>query len=335
MPVRPSRRGGQRRLFVSLPLCGVLAACGGDVPGAGGAPAGGTTGADAAAPAATTRGLGLALVGPRLVSTGVMESRSMVTEAIYFATQQTGAGALGQVTSTGTVQVSQFGAVYQPQPTDRLVVAIGGTRHEFTKVQAQGDSSQQFAANWLAAPHRLAYTHGLDGTGEVRIEETFDGRGFVASVTGWSTIAGQRCQFELTARGGTQGGPDGQGADRTTQYTLTGSLRGEGLVVDVHETHGTRFVAALGLSLLPSQRGSASRTLSRIDSTAKLAGAEYHFVSVQAESGSKEKGGQSTAGVVALTGAVTKNGQPFRDCSLQGGLPVLATSAGVLSLLDL
>lgn len=331
MPARPPRRRGQRRPSIYLPLSCVLAACGGGDPGAGGAGANAGT----AAPAATTRGLGIALVGPRLVSTGVMESRSMVTEAVYFATQQTGSAALGQVTSTGTVQVSQFGAAYQPQPSDRLVVAIGDTRHEFHGVQAQGDSSQQFATNWLAAPHRLAYTHRLDGAGEVRIEETFDGRGFVASVTGWSTIAGQRCQFELTARGGTQGGPDWQGADRTTQYELTGSLRGEDLVVDVHETHGTRSVAALGLSLLPSQRGTASRTLSRIDSTAKLAGAEYHFVSVQAESGSKEKGGQSTGGVVALTGTVTRNGQPFGDCNLQGGLPVLVTKDGVLSLLDL
>lgn len=131
-----------------------------------------------------TRGLGVALVGPRLVTAGMMQSRSMVTEAVYFATAQTGSAAYGQITRTGTVQVTHLGALYLPAPMDRLVIDLGGARHEFRDVEAIGDASQMFAANWLAAPHRLSYSHCAGDEGEVRIQEAYDGRVFTAHVEG-------------------------------------------------------------------------------------------------------------------------------------------------------
>ncbi|MCA8975421.1 MAG: hypothetical protein KDC98_11925 [Planctomycetes bacterium] len=281
------------------------------------------------------RGLGLALVGPRLITAGVMQSRSMVTEAVYFATAQTGAGMVGQVTNSGTVRITQLGAVYEPSPTDRLVVDLGGSRHEFSAIEAVGDASQMFAANWLAAPHRLSYVHRFEDRAEAHVAETFDGARFVAKITGWTEIAGQRCEVELEARGGTQGGTDFHGADSATRYVLSGKLTAAAFVVDVREEHALRFVSAQSLRLLPSQRGSASQTFSTVNSTLHAAGVDYLFDGVRAESGSKDKGGRSTGGVVALSGRILRDGEPFAECRLEAGLPVAATEAEVLPLVDL
>lgn len=96
-----------------------------------------------------------------------------------------------------------------------------------------------------------------------------------------------------------------------------------------------QFVSAQSLRLLPSQRGSASRTRSQTNSTVRCAGAEFRFDGVRAESGTKEKGGQTTGGVVALEGRILRDGAPFADCRLEGGLPLAVTARGALRLIDL
>ncbi|MBL9210004.1 MAG: hypothetical protein JNL92_06025, partial [Opitutaceae bacterium] len=104
----------------------------------------------AAAGAQSALAVGFSL--PRLVMVGVMSSRSMVVEAVYFATAQTGAASFGQVTKTGTIVLTPAGAHYSPMPQDRLVVREGNRTHEFLALDALGDSSAQFPGNWLAAP---------------------------------------------------------------------------------------------------------------------------------------------------------------------------------------
>lgn len=271
---------------------------------------------------------------PRLVVTGVMSSRTTVTEAVYFATTQTGAAMIGQVTRTGTITVTQFGAQYLPAPADKLVVRIGDKVHEFEAIEALGDSSATAAVNWLAAPHRLTYRHRMPGEAEATIVEQFDGRGFEAKVTGWAVLQGKRFTIDLLARGAMERSGDFDGQEIKTRSVLTGSVQGDGVALEVHEQHATNFASATSLRTLPSMRGSASQFIGSIASVLKTAGATYRFSNVQVESGTKEKGGSTSGGLVAVSGIILRNDQPFAQCTLQNGIPVAVAGSTVISLAD-
>ena len=58
----------------------------------------------------------------------------------------------------------------------------------------------------------------------------------------------------------------------------------------------------------------------------------YRFVNVQVETGTKEKGNQTSGGVVAVSGTVLRNDQPFAECTLQNGVPVAVAGNTVLPL---
>src|SRR5436190_361965 len=64
-------------------------------------------------------GLTVAFGLPRLVAENIYQSRSMVAEAVYYATAATGAAQFGRVMSTGTIVVSALGTNYAPSPADR------------------------------------------------------------------------------------------------------------------------------------------------------------------------------------------------------------------------
>src|SRR5207253_9045598 len=120
---------------------------------------------------------------PRVVVANVMASRSMVAEAVYFASGQT-----GSLTKAGTVIVVAGGATYSPMPTDRLVVRLGGQVHEFQSIDAVGGNQSSTADGWLNAPHRLRYRHRVADQGEATIDEQFDGQSFTTHVTGWMAV---------------------------------------------------------------------------------------------------------------------------------------------------
>jgi hypothetical protein len=117
---------------------------------------------------APTAQLGAAFALPRLVLLGAQTSRSMLAEAVWFATTTTGAGQIGQVTRTGTVTVHGDAADYIPTPSERLVVRGLPEVHEFESVEVVGNPQAVNAQQWLALPHRLAYTHRIASTGEVQ-----------------------------------------------------------------------------------------------------------------------------------------------------------------------
>lgn len=269
---------------------------------------------------------------PRLSTMGVMTSRTMLTEAVYFATAQTGAARPGQVTQSGTITGDQHGWQYSPAPSDRLVVNVGGQVHEFQGIDAQGDDTAEFAANWLAAPHRLAYRYRMPDLVEVAVQERFDGHSFEASVIGWSALLGPRYEVELTARGAVQtvGGVDGREA--RTRYEVSGRIHGEGHEIDVLEQHFSDFASSNSLRLLTSQRGWASQLRCTIASTVRSGGDTYRFDDVQVESGAKEKSGQTTISVVSTSGTIQRNGRPFAEVELRAGRPVAMAGSTVIPL---
>jgi hypothetical protein len=71
---------------------------------------------------------------------------------------------------------------------------------------------------------------------------------------------------------------------------------------------------------------------STIASTAKSGGDAYRFVDVQVETGAKEKGGQSSSGVVATSGRILRNAKPVAECALQNGVPVAVAGPTVIAL---
>src|SRR5262245_10207800 len=107
------------RLFCAsvsaMSLALLLAACGA-----------GDAAAAAAGGGADGKALGIAFGLPRVVAAAAYQSRSTVAEAVYFACAQTNSLATGQITTTGTVAITQYGAQYLPTPTDKLIVQSGG-----------------------------------------------------------------------------------------------------------------------------------------------------------------------------------------------------------------
>lgn len=280
---------------------------------------------------AVSKAIGAAVVLPRLVTAGVLSSRSMIVEAVYFATGQTGAGQLGQITSTGTIQVSQLGAVYSPSPEDRLVVILDQQTHEFKLSKAEGNHSAGTADQWLNSAHLIDYEY-KSNVGEARVSAQFDGRTFQVSVGGHASLGGQRFDVDLKATGGTQGEGDFNGRESKTQYQLTGTIRGAGLDIEVDETHTTNFASAYGLNLLYSQRGYASQVLCDVRSTVKSGKDSYRFDHVHIEAGTKERGGNTTGGLVNANGTILRNDAPLGTLVLDTNALLIQTAAGTIPL---
>lgn len=275
---------------------------------------------------------GAALAMPRFASDNAQSSRSMLVEAVYFATGQTGSGQFGQITSTGTVQVSELGAVYSPAPTDKLIIQLGAQTHEFKLKNAQGNNNAATALSWILSPHVLEYTHTMPNQAEANLSVQFDGNNFSARISGWAMLGSQRYEVDLTAQGTSSGSSDGTGAERQTQYRMTGTIRGGGADVTVLEEHTVSFASAIGLNLLASQRGNATQIRSVSSSSVKIGGDIYKFNNIQAESGMKERGNQSSGGMVSAAGLVTKNDAPFGEVMLQNGAVVVAAGGNVIPL---
>jgi hypothetical protein len=259
---------------------------------------------------------------PRLITLGVMASRSMVAEAVYAATAQSGASFAGRATTTGTVTMTPGGLLYTAGPADRLVVRAGAEVNEFEGIEAEGGGQSSTAAGWLASPHRLKYLHRIPGQSEATIEESFNGRTFESHVAGWTTIQGQRYDVNVSANGQTAGVRESDGQQYETTYRLTGAIKGGNVDLDVQEDNVEQFASTYSLALLYSQRGYASQFQSAVANTLRTGGDTFTFSNVHVESGAKEKGGQSSSGLTAVSGALLRNGQPFGTLTLQDGRPV-------------
>lgn len=125
---------------------------------------------------------------------------------------------------------------------------------------------------------------------------------------------------------------DHGGQDVQTVYDLTGTVTRSGLRLEVAERHASSLVAATSLRTLPSQRGSASQSTSTLANVLTLGGTEYRFENVQLQEGARERGGQGSAGITALSGTVLRGGMPFGQFALQGGRPVLSTAGGAIAM---
>src|SRR5262245_4706886 len=167
----------------AMSLALLLASCGGGDEAAAAAGAGATAGATGRG-GADGKALGIAFGLPRVVAAAAYQSRSTVAEAVYFACAETGSlQTSGQITTTGTVAITPYGAQYLPTPSDKLIVQRNGETEEFESIQANGNQSADTAITWLQSPHRLAYVYRVR-KGEARIDEQFDGNRFTSTLKG-------------------------------------------------------------------------------------------------------------------------------------------------------
>jgi YD repeat-containing protein len=285
------------------------------------------------APLDVADGLRLAFGLPRIVAANVYMSRSMVVEAVYQATALSGGALMGRVVNTGTLAPGYGGAFqYSPEPTDRLVVHYAGQVHEFVVHEAQGNTQAMTADQWLLAPHHLSYTHRLDGQAEAEIVARYDGGAFEVSARGWTTQWGARYDLDLNASGRSAGVRDYGGQDIQTVYDLTGRIVGQELEIAVQERHSSSLVAATSPRLLPSQRGTASQSLSTLSSTLSMGGITYQLEDVRVESGQQARAGQGDAGMTGVSGAVLRDGSPFGRFVFQAGRAFLETSDGLIAM---
>lgn len=264
-------------------------------------------------------GLAAAFSLPLVVAGNIYDSRSMVAEAVYFATTASGSALYGRAASTGTITVSPLGTRYDAAPADRLVVRSGDQTHEFVVKQTQGNSQASTAISWLQSPHILQYTHRIPEVAEAEITEQFDGQRFSVKTRGWAKINGQRFDVDLTAAGQTGGSRESDGQDTQTIYDMTGTISGNGCQIKVSQRQTLRTVSSYSLQLLTTQRGSATQINATLNNTLQCGSDTYVFNNVQVQSESTDKGGNSRSGVTAASGVILRGGQPFGTIALQNG----------------
>jgi hypothetical protein len=272
---------------------------------------------------------------PRIVSMNAYLSRSLVVEAVYQATALSGGGMVGRIVNTGTLAPGYGGGLqYSPQPQDRLVLNLGPQQvHEFVVHQAQGNVYAATAAAWMMSPHVLQYTHRLAGQAEGEMSAQFDGANFDVQVRGWYMQSGTRYDINLRAAGQTAGSSGYHGQDAQTQYDLAGTITGGGIEVSVSERHSFSMAAATSLSLLPSQRGSASRFNGVLNNVVRVGGDTYQFQNVQVQTDQRTRGtATGQAGLTGLDGVLLRSGQPFGRFVLQAGRAFLQAQSSVIPL---
>jgi hypothetical protein len=145
--------------------------------------------------------------------------------------------------------------------------------------------------------------------------------------------SGTRYEVNLRAAGQTAGSSGYHGQDAQTQYDLTGTINGSGLEIDVNERHSFSMASATGLSLLPSQRGSASRFNGVLNNVLRVGNETYQLQNVQVQTDQRTRGTASgQAGLTLLDGILLRSGQPFGRFVLQAGRAFVQTQSGLFPL---
>ena len=279
-----------------------------------------------------TNGIRLGFGLPRTIAVSAYLSRAMVVEAVYQATILSGGAVSGQITTTGTIRVGPMGATYSPEPSDRLVLVMGDTRHEFVVTEAQGNTMAPTAAEWLASPHRLSYTHHLSENARADIAITYDGARYDATIKGRTTVYDTPFDADLHVVGGKAGVVDWHGGEGTADYTLTGKITGGGIEIDVSERHGSVSASAQSLRLPISMRGSAARINVTIDSVLHAGGDTFRFQGVEVVTDMKSKGGTSNVGIVSASGEVLRDGSAYGTVRLENSRALLDMADGSFDL---
>jgi len=277
-------------------------------------------------------GFSIAFGLPYVVAMSVDQSRDMVVEAVYKATELSGGAQYGQVVSTGTLLVKDDNVKYMAKPHDRLVVNIDGVNHEFVIKDAQGNNQALTSTSWLLAPHILRYLHRIPELCEITIHERFDGARFTAEIKGWCKHEGARLDMNFTASGGSSGTRDYHGQETKVKYGIKGKVTGDGMVVIVNEQHAVETASATNLRLLYSMRGSASQFNATLNNVLRIGKKEYTLQNIHVQTESKIRGGVSSFNMNQFKGKVLEGGKPFGNCELQKGRAILNTSSGVIIL---
>ena len=280
-------------------------------------------------------GLPIAFGLPRILAVQMYFSRYLAVEAVYQATIHSGGAQMGRIVNTGTLSQGLGGQwQYSPQPSDRLVVNLGAEQtHEFVIQNAQGNTQAADAMTWLMSPHVLQYVHRLPGKAEGNVAIQFDGSQFEVQVQGWQMQSGTRYDVNLRGKGKTVGSRDFGGQNWEARYTLTGTITGGGVEVEVNEQHTSAMGAFNSPRALPSRRGSSGQINAVINNVARIGGAEYRFQNVQVKSGTSVRGqGAGRAGVSGTQGHLLLNGAPFGPIVYQGGRSSVLTGRGVIAL---
>jgi hypothetical protein len=137
---------------------------------------------------------------------------------------------------------------------------------------------------------------------------------------------------DLWARGQAGGDVLIDSKETVTEYALTGTIRGAGADIDVREQNSSHYVSMYSVGFLPSQRGYANDLRGTTTTSVKVGNDNYSFANVQGQAIDKEKGGQRTSGVLALSGQILRNGAPFATCTLQGDRPVAIAGGTAIPL---
>lgn len=242
------------------------------------------------------------------------ETKTLAAKAVFEASTQSGGT---EVVATGTLtqQGSSESFTYQPEPTEKLVVAFtDGTRNELWVTDMRGDFSGT-PEDYLGRDHVFRYRIVQTGGKAALDLEIADGvlsGGTESTLKGTFEIEGVSYTADVARQGTIKSSVENQYADYTTEEALSGTVSGGDLAVELAETYRYRSVYA-------SQRLLQSTTRT-VRNTWTQGGASYaaeavlvkhleNFKAIEIDTGSRWR----------AEGFVTKEGATIGELGLEVG----------------
>lgn len=193
----------------------------------------------------------------------IQELRTFGAQAIFAASIAANTGSL---VTTGSITVNSDGTTrYSDTPADRLrvILADGRAIDLYTTTftgNFNGDyvnylrSNHNFAMRIVTDPTLAGYVHYRDSRQEpllnvdVQLMSRLNSGTIFIHVTGEMEHGGPRYTVDLTAEGSYYFESSSGGAEEQVAFTLTGTINGDGLVLQVNEGYANELIVASGQS---------------------------------------------------------------------------------------
>jgi hypothetical protein len=248
------------------------------------------------------------------------ESRTIMVQAVYYATVLSGRGGTGTVVTNGTLtqlapDTLQFR--YAPAPADKLMVKLAGRPdHELRITEVRGNLQAATPDAFLNASHSLAYVHVIPGQASMRITtKNVDGRWSYAA-RGSFVHETKSYQVDLRSQGVYSFENDMSGAHNKNQYTVQGKIEGDGLVVALSEEHKFELVSARWVN---NRQRTVSHSVDVSNNTLTVGRDSFQWVDARIAKVFVNGKPSSVDRDWKATGEVRRNGRPFGTYRLDSG----------------
>ncbi len=261
-----------------------------------------------------------------LLTAEAQTSASITTEAVFMASQAAGTG---QVVASGTLTRQGQSFSWSPEPSDRLVVALGdGTTISLWVEQFAGDTTSPSA--FLSTDHQLTYVATVDDRVDMRLSSLRQGGTMNASATGKYTHEGVAYDVDLQLAGTTYFESDSTGTHNLDEHRTTGTIKATGFDLDVDEDWRFELVVA--------GNESAQSTHRTIRNSLRLGETTFDWVDVLVQKSFRDGVPSELDTYWLARGQVLRNGEPYGayrldpSATLESVAVVLDTPDGAIEI---